>query len=141
MAKVRNDARYESPLEIADDLDIEPADIIAGTLSVNRTYHVADRGRRGEFKGYMVRRTAALILRDFDDFDELLGKLAGSGLEFSIEYSSTQIHTMKREARLEAVRIGREKAVEMAQVLGMAVGRPIEISIQYRKILNKFRIH
>lgn len=126
-AKTRNDERYAALLEIADDVDIEAEDIIAGTLSVTRTYNRDDRGRRLGPKGYEVRRTAVLILRDFDDFDELLGKLAGSGLEFSIEYSSTQIHTMKREARLEAVRIAREKAVEMAEVLGMSVGRPIEI--------------
>lgn len=126
-AKTQNDERYEALLEIADDLDLPAEDIVAGTLSIRRTYHRTERGQRGAFKDYEVRRWATLVLRDFDDFDEMLEMLAGAGFEFSIEYSSTEIHTMKREARLEAVRVAREKAQEMAEVLGQALGRPLVI--------------
>ncbi|MEM9414748.1 MAG: SIMPL domain-containing protein [Planctomycetota bacterium] len=126
-AKENNDARYEWLLELADDVDIESEDIVVGPVSVERIYEWTAHGDRGDFKHYELRRLLVLIQRDFDDFDELLEKLAASGLEFRIEYSTTQVHAMKREARLDAVRVAREKAQEMAQALGQELGRPLEV--------------
>ena len=88
---------------------------------------MTERGRRGAFKDYEVRRSVTLIQRDFDGLDEMLEKLAGARVEFHLSYSSTQVQAMKREARVEAVRIARAKAQEMAEALGQTLGRPLQV--------------
>ncbi|MFI4861453.1 MAG: SIMPL domain-containing protein [Phycisphaerales bacterium JB063] len=126
-AKTHNDAQYESVLDLADDVDIDAEDIIAGPVSVERIYERGSRGERGAFKHYELRRSVVLVLRDFDEFDELLTRLAAVRVEFHMDYNATRVHAMKREARIAAVRIAREKAQEMAEALGVSVGRPLEI--------------
>ncbi|XAM00043.1 SIMPL domain-containing protein [Phycisphaeraceae bacterium D3-23] len=126
-AKARNDERYDAILEVADDVDIDADDIIVGPVSVERVYERGPRGERGAFRHYELRRSVVLLLRDFDDFDELLTKLATARVDFHMDYNATQVRAMKREARVDAVRIARAKAEEMAEALGVVVGRPLEI--------------
>lgn len=126
-AKKMNDARYQAVLEIADDLDIERDDAIAGLVSLNKTYHEDERGRRTGFKGYRVYRSVTLIQRDMEEFDKMLEELVEAQAEFNVQFGSSKIQEMKKKARQLAVRNAKEKAQAMAGELNQRIGRPLVI--------------
>jgi len=126
-AKKKNDQRYEALLELAEDLDIEPRDLVVGEVSIDKQFE-RNKDNAYVFKGYNVSREILVIQRDFDEFDEMLERLAGFKAEFDVSYGSTKVHAIKRKAQLAAVEAAREKAQAIATVLGQRVGRPISIT-------------
>lgn len=125
-AKAMNDERYQAVLKLAKDLDIDKDDVVIGEVSI---YKTTKKNEDGEyvFAGYVVKREMVLIQRELEDFDEMLARLAQFKVEFEISYGSTKLRETKRKAQLAAVKAAREKAEELAGVLGQKVGRPLYI--------------
>lgn len=126
-AKELNDTKYEAVLKLAKDQKIKGDDQIAGLVSISKTYTRARPGEESTFKDYAVRRTVVLIQRDLDEFDEMLEKLAAARVEFGVEYGTTKLQALKREARLEAVKAARDKAQAMARELDQRISRPLRV--------------
>lgn len=126
-AKAQNDERYKALLKLAKDLDIEPRDVVIGEVSIDKVFE-RNQDKEYVFTGYVVARQIVVIQREFEDFDEMLQRLAGFKAEFHVSYGSTKVHEMKRKAQLAAVATAREKAVAIAAVLGQRVGRPLSIT-------------
>ncbi|MEM9345824.1 MAG: SIMPL domain-containing protein [Planctomycetota bacterium] len=126
-AKKMNDERFEALLKLAKDLDIDPSDVVIGEVSIDKKF---TRNKENEyiFTGYIVAREVVVVQRDFDDFDEMLERLAGFKAEFYVSYGSTEVREAKRKAQLAAVQAAREKAQAIAEVLGQRVGHPLSIT-------------
>lgn len=125
-AKGLNDARYKMLLKLAKDLDIEPSDVVIGEVSIDKQFK-RNKDKEYVFTGYIVSREVVVIQRAFDDFDEMLERLAGFKVEFNVSYGSTKVYEVKRKAQLAAVEAARDKAQAIAGVLGQRVGKPLSI--------------
>lgn len=126
-AKQNNDKRFDALLKIGKDLDIAKQDTIKGHVSIIKRTEYNKEKERYEFKDYEVKRTLVLMQRKMDELDEMLEALAQAGVEFKMSYESSRLDKLKREARLKAVAVAREKAVEMADELGQRIGRPLRV--------------
>ncbi|MEM6505403.1 MAG: SIMPL domain-containing protein [Planctomycetota bacterium] len=126
-AKKLNDERFDALIKLAKDLDIEPSDVVIGGVSIDKKF-TRNKDNEYIFTGYIVAREVEVVQREFDDFDEMLERLAGFKAEFHVSYGSTEVREAKRNAQLAAVRTAREKAQAIAGALGQRVGRPLSIT-------------
>lgn len=76
-----------------------------------------------------VRRGFALRLREVAKFDALLTGMLEAGVDRvqEVEFRTTALRKHRDQARLQAVRAAREKAVALAGELGAKVGKPFSI--------------
>lgn len=90
-------------------------------------------GPRGEDllepRFFDVRRGFALRLREVAKFDALLTGMLEAGVDRvqEVEFRTTALRKHRDQARLQAVRAAREKAVALAGELGAKVGKPFSI--------------
>ncbi len=123
-AKAENDARIAAVLALRKKLDIAEGDIETGYLNIRRIYERGDYGQQGAFKHFSVSRLVTIRQRDLKRFDEYLDTLvASSDMEVDFRFESSRIHEVRAEARLEALKVARQKAEAMAAALGEELGQ------------------
>ena len=128
-AKRHNDEKVRRVLELARSLDVSHDDIQTGTLSVRREYDHDERGDNPKFREFVIRRNITLKQRDFKRFDEFFDKLLSAGdFEASYSFESSRLHELRRETRIKAVKIAREKSEAMCKEAGAKLGKLITIS-------------
>jgi hypothetical protein len=81
-------------------------------------------------KGYWVRRSAIVTLRDVSKFEPLLTSVveAGANHVHGIAFETTELRKFRDQARALAIQAAREKAIALAAELGQKIGRPESIS-------------
>jgi uncharacterized protein len=126
-AKTENDQRVARVLALARDLQIKPENIQTDHISVEPRYH-DDYEKRG-FRGFFVRQTMVVTLRDVTRFEDLLtGALAaGATHVHGVQFRTTELRQYRDQARALAVNAAREKAEALAGELGQKVGLPQSI--------------
>ena len=98
-------------------------------MRISREYERGQHGQRGAFKHYRVSRSVTIRQRDLKRFDEYLDKLvASSEMEVSFSFESSQIHTLRADARLKAMAEAKKKAAAMANVVGAKLGKVLVIN-------------
>lgn len=128
-AKAANDQRVEAVLALRDKLGVAPGDLETGTVNIRREYHEDNRGRRGDFKNFLVSRSVTIRQRDLKRFDEFLDNLvASTEMEVSFSFDSSTIHEVRAETRLKALKIAKDKASAMAETVGAKLGQVLTIS-------------
>ena len=125
LAKKQNDDRVKKILAVAEKFKIEPKHVQTDQISISPRYENY-QNRAETFKGYEVKKSIVICLKDLNRFEELLTEVlkAGTNSVPGIEFQSTSLRMHRDKARAMAVKAAREKAVEMATVLGAKVGRP-----------------
>jgi uncharacterized protein YggE len=127
-AKNRSDEKMKSVLKLIQDLDVKPEDVQTGRLSISREYDRDDRGNRKEFKHFKIYRNVEFKQRDLERFDEFLTKLVGAAdIEANFNFESSKQHEFRAETRLKALRVAKEKAGSMCEVLGAKLGKVLTI--------------
>ena len=128
-AKSASDERVKSVIGLREKLGVLPGDLETGTVSIRREYHTDNRGNRGDFKHFLVRRSVTIRQRDLKRFDEFLDSLvASTEMEVSFSYASSTIHEVRADTRLKALKIAQEKASAMAETIGAKLGQVLTIS-------------
>jgi uncharacterized protein YggE len=128
-AKRDSDAQVKGILSLREEFDIKPEDVETGHLRIEREYERDEKGRRGAFKHFVVRRSVTMRHQDFSRFDEFLSKLVTKAqTEVSYDLQSSRIHEVRFQNRLEALRIARRKAEAMAKEMNEVLGRALSIS-------------
>lgn len=128
-AKARNDEKVKSVLALREKLGVGQGDLETGRVNIRREYERDQRGHRGDFKHFVVTRSVTIRQRDLKRFGEFLGTLvASTEMEVSFRFESSRIHEIRAETRLKALRLAKDKAAAMANVVGAKLGRVLTIS-------------
>ncbi len=130
-AKQSNDARVKAVLALREKLQLGQGDLETGYLSVDREYERTDRGERGSFKHFVVRRDITIRQRELKRFDQFLSTLlASSDMEVSYHMESSRILDVRAETRLKALKVAKDKATAMAAALDSRPGQVLKIEEQ-----------
>jgi uncharacterized protein len=80
--------------------------------------------------GYKVSKSLTATLRDVSKFEALLTAVleAGANRVDGIDFQTTELRTLRDQARAAAIKAAQEKATAMAALLGLKVGKPREVS-------------
>ncbi len=128
LAKKSNDGKMKVLMAVVAELGVKPEHVMTSQLSIRKEYEQDQRGRRLGFKHWVVSRRVTLRQHDLDRFDEYFGKLASAGdMEMSYSLESTDIHALRWDNRQKAVRLAKEKAEAMLEVLGAKLGKPMKV--------------
>jgi uncharacterized protein YggE len=127
-AKESSDRKFKAILGLRDELGIGKDDLETGHLSIQREYERDERGIRGEFKHFAVMRSVTIRERDLNRFDEFFSRLVSSAeMEVNVSFESSEVHKLRAETRLKALRIAKDKAAAMAGELGAKLGKVLTI--------------
>ena len=128
-AKARNDQKVKSVVALGKKLRLGEGDLETGRVNIRREYERDERGRRGDFKHFVINRNVTIRERDLKRFDELLDTLVSSAeMEGSFSLESSRIHEVRAETRLKALEVARDKAAAMAKVVGAKLGPVVTIN-------------
>ncbi len=127
-AQAENDRRVRALLDITKKLEIPPADVDTGDVSLAR--HEEWEYRKPMFLGYFARTDIAVTLRDMSKYGRLVTEALEAGVNniSSLEYDYSKGDEKAKEAQILAVRAARQKAVALAAELGKKIGQPLHIS-------------
>jgi len=109
-------------------LNIENKDIQTAQYTVNSQYDWTEEGGR-VLKGYTISQNVEVKIRDFTKIGDVLSMATENGanvvgdLQFSIE----DAEQFKTQARAEAIKQAKEKAVVLAQQTGINLGDIINV--------------
>ena len=127
-AREANDQGVRRVLELRSKLDIDAQDVQTGNLRIQKVYERDRSGNEGAFRHYSVRRIIMLRQRDTSKFDDILQDLtAAENVSIGYSLASSEFHKVRRETRLRAVEVAREKAHDMTSLLGATLGPVVTI--------------
>lgn len=129
-AKADNDERVKRALDVVRGEGIEEKHIQTDYVNIGPWYDYS--GSRQKQLGYTASKSVEVVLRDVAKFEALVEKLIAAGVNEinSIDFRTTELRKHKDAARRLAVTAAREKAADMAAVLGERIGRPLRIEEQ-----------
>jgi uncharacterized protein YggE len=125
-AKQQNDERVRKILAVTQQFKIEPRHVQTDQVTIEPRYRQSDQR---DFLGFGVRKSVVVCLKDMAKFEALLMALlkAGTNRVDGVQFQTTELRKHRDQARLQAIRAAREKAVALAGELGQKVGRPRSI--------------
>jgi len=127
-AKQASDEKTEAIVGLRDQLGIEEGDIETGHVRIDREYNRDERGNRTDFKGFVVTRNITIRQRDLKRFDEYLDALVSSAdIEVNFRLATSEIQEVRAATRLDALRMAKKKAADMAEVVGAKLGPALTI--------------
>jgi len=127
-AKRRNDLRINALLNLRKELGLKEGDLETGEVSIRREYQQDQQGRPGEFKHYTIRRSMVVRQHDLAEFDRFLEKFVATAQpELYFEFQSSRMQQLRAETRLKALQAAREKAADLAKVVGAKLGEAVKV--------------
>src|SRR5438105_15796579 len=91
-----------------------------------------DNGQPAErkFLGYYMTKNITITLRDISKFEKLITEALKLGTNYinGIHFQTTELRKFRDQARLDAIRAAKEKAIALAAELGQKIGKPITIT-------------
>lgn len=128
IAREANDEVTRKVFALRADLEIDAKDVQTGNLNIRKVFERDRSGNQGAFRHYSLQRSIVLRQRDTSKFDDVLQQLTGmEDVQISYSLESSNYHKIRRETRLRAVTVAKEKAGEMTTLLGAKLGHVIAI--------------
>ncbi len=130
-AKRDNDAAMKAMLATLKAKGIEAKDMQTDYLSIQPQYPPDAPGNvRLQPLGYAVHRTATVLLRRLDKFDDVLAALiaGGSNSLEDIDFRTSKLEEYRAQARLKAIGQAKEKATALVGAVGQKLGRAYTIN-------------
>jgi len=126
IAKVDNDKRIKKLLNLAHASGVDPKNIQTSALTMGPEY--SDQ-KIPQLLGYKVSQTVTATLTDLSKYEDLMTNSLRAGVNRvdGINFFVADPRKYREEARLQAVRVAREKAKAMAAELGQTIGKPWEV--------------
>jgi uncharacterized protein YggE len=129
VAKKASDQKTKAIIGLREKLGIEDGDIETGHVRIRREYNRDERGNRTDFKEFVVSRSITIRQRDLKRFDEYLDTLVSSAdMEVNFSYATSELHEIRAQTRLDALRVAKQKAADMAEVVGAKLGPAVKIT-------------
>jgi len=132
-ARSENDSKISAILAMVRKLGIEDKQLQTDYLNIEPRYDYLN-GNAQRFKGYFVKKNITVILNDISKSDKLIAEALKLGTNYvqSVNFESTQLKKYQAEARLQAIRSAKEKAIALAGELGQKIKKPITITEDYQ---------
>src|SRR5262245_45437779 len=128
-AQAACDETVKRVLALRTDLKLKSEDAQTGYLSVQKVFDRDQAGNQTSFRHFVVERSITLKQRDVMNFDQVLNRLmAVADVEVGYSLESSQYLEMRAQTRLEAVKVARQKAAAMTELLGAKLGRVLRIA-------------
>ena len=126
-AKQKNNDILVKAVAAIKELGVEEKEVQTGHLSIEPRYKDGDP--RQDFIGYFVRNRFLVTLSEVEKVEELVTKMLEVGVNYihGIDFQTIEVRKYRDEARELALKAAREKAGDMASVLGQKIGRPLQI--------------
>jgi uncharacterized protein YggE len=127
-AKQASDEKTEAIVGLRDQLGIEEGDIETGHVRIQKAYNRDEHGRQTSFKEFVVTRNITIRQRDLKRFDEYLDTLVSSAdIEVNFRLATSELQEVRAATRLDALRMAKKKAADMAEVVGAKLGPALTI--------------
>jgi uncharacterized protein YggE len=126
-AKSQTDERLKKLMDLTRKYKIAPQDVQTDYIKLEPRYRAGDESRL--FLGYSVRKDLVFKLRDVSQAESLLSEVLESGITRinSIRFQTSQLRKFKDQARAEAIKAAREKAVALTREIGQTIGKAYSI--------------
>jgi len=126
-AKAQTDERLKRLVELTRRYDVAPQDVQTDYISVEPRYRSHNETR--QFLGYAVRKDLVFKLRDVSRAEAVLSEVMESGITRinDVDFRTSQLRKHRDEARAQAIRAAREKAVALTGEIGQRIGRAYSI--------------
>jgi uncharacterized protein YggE len=134
LAQRKNDEQVAASLAFLKKQGLPDKDIQTGFVAIEPNYEFSNRSSITEHTQplyFVVRKDIGIKLTNLVTFDSVLTGLLANGVNsvHGIDFRSSELRKYKDQARLMAIKAAREKADAMASVLGVTVGKPLNISV------------
>ncbi|MBS2005392.1 MAG: SIMPL domain-containing protein [Cyanobacteria bacterium SZAS TMP-1] len=122
-ASSENNDRTKDLIDLGKKYGISAEDIQTSSLTIEPV-HKNDR-EDSKITGYRVRKDISFDLKDLSKMELLLAEAIKNGASTigNMEFKTTKLRKYKDQARVEAAKAAREKAVALAQALGAELGK------------------
>lgn len=128
VAREASDEATRQILSMRAALKIGAQDVQTGSLSIDKVFQRDRSGNEQAFRHYAFQRTIIMRQRNTEGFDDILQKLTGiENVSVSYSLESSEYHKIRRDTRLRALKIARDKATEMTELLGAKLGPVLTI--------------
>jgi uncharacterized protein YggE len=132
LARETNETMFETLLEVADKADIDARDIESGEPQYTQLFRDGSGPPTiNAYVGTEVHRRVTLVLRDMDEFDEMLDAVHPMGVLYTVRRKSSQYEETVRAAEREALKRARQTAVAQAAALGQNIGKAIRVEVKH----------
>ena len=132
VAKKENDESVSQILGVAKKFGIQNKDVKTDFISVSKRYEWIGTGanRRKNFKGYAVSKTVIIKLKDLTKFEAFFSDILTTGVSEvrGVHFQTSEFQKHRKEMRIKAMKVAKEKAREMAQAIDQTIGRALKIS-------------
>jgi len=131
IAKRKNNEILVKAMAAIKGSGIPEKEIQTDHLSIQPRYK--DDYRKEDFIGYFVRNTLVVTLAETNKVEDLITEVLQAGVNYihGVDFETTEFKKYREQARELALKAAKEKAENMAIVLGQSVGAPVQISENY----------
>ena len=126
-AKSENDRRVQAVVQSIRSLGVETKDIQTDYIHVEPRYDNLTTAT--VLRHYTVRKSIAVTLRDVARFEQVLSGALQNGAThvLGVQFLTSELRRHRDEARAQAIRAAREKAIALAGELNARVGKVLTI--------------
>ena len=131
--KKENDVVIDKVLKYLKTTKINQKDIKTERVSLYPHY---DYQKKKNY--FMATQTINIILRDLSQYEIIMDELVKTGINRinGVTFQSSQVETLKSDARKQAVAEAKKKAQDFAEALGQKVGKAILVSDNSQSYYN-----
>ena len=141
IAKQKNNEILDRSMLVMKESGVSQREVQTDHLSIQPRWR--NEYRNEGFIGYFVRNTLVVTLADVAKVEELVTGLLQAGVNYihGIDYQTTEFRKYREQARDLALKAAKEKAAQMAAVLGNSIGAPIFINEDYSGSPSRYWSH
>ncbi|OGZ63819.1 MAG: hypothetical protein A3A98_00840 [Candidatus Staskawiczbacteria bacterium RIFCSPLOWO2_01_FULL_40_39] len=125
----RNNDIMNAVIKSIKESGVEDKDIKTTFYNLTPIYDYTPRGGR-EFKGYSLDQQISVKIRNFDKISEILDKAAANGANTigDLQFTVDDMEKIRAEARTEAIKNAKEKAMSLIGPAGLTIERVVSIT-------------
>lgn len=133
-AKEDNDERTKNVFRLLAQYQIPAADIQTGYMAVVPTYQTRYDTRNNPIEkvltGYRVEKALSVTMKDLSKFEKVLSTVyqEGANRVSGVTFRSSELRKYRDQARGQAIRAAREKAVALTREIGQSIGKAVTIT-------------
>jgi uncharacterized protein YggE len=127
----QNDVKTAAVLKFLKEAGVLDKDVQTDYVEINPQYH--DRREQQLVpEYYQVRRSLGVRVRKVAQFDQVMAGVLRSGVNYvlGIDFRTNELRKHRDAARQQAIRAAKEKAIALAEELGVKVGKAQSINEQ-----------
>ncbi|MCA1635072.1 MAG: SIMPL domain-containing protein [Acidobacteria bacterium] len=126
-AKAQTDERLKKLVELTQKYNVAQKDVQTDYVSVEPRYRGNNEAR--QLIGFLVRKDLVFTLRDVSKAEAMLAEVIETGVTKinDIDFRTSEMRRHRDQARAQAIRAAREKAVALTAEIGQNIGKAYSI--------------